>query len=66
MLDVQRRVDVLVVAGMAGGALPPPDIQRHGFPLVLTGMARLGAGKPRVDFDWMLALLLGLVFQLRD
>ena len=64
MLDIQRRVNVPVVLCVAGGALPRPDVQRHGVHLVLTDMAGLGAGKPRVDLDQMLALLLGLVIQL--
>ena len=64
MLDVQRRVDVPVVLCVAGGALPRPDVQRHGVHLVLADMAGLGAGKPRVNLDQMLALLPGLVVQL--
>jgi len=66
MLDVQRRVNVSVVVRVAGGAIPRPNIQRHGFHLVLAGMARFGAGKPRVDLDQMLALFLSLVLQFCD
>ena len=64
MLDVQRRVDVTIVLCVAGGTRPRPDAQRHGAHLVMTDMAGLGAGKPRVDLDQMLALFLGLVVQL--
>ena len=64
MLDIQRRVDVAVVVCIAGGAIPRPGIQWHGFHLVLTHVARFGAGKPLINSDEVLALFPGLVFQL--
>src|SRR5690554_7258210 len=67
MLDVQRRVDVPVDAlGAASWTIPGSDIKGHFFDFMAAARAGLGAGKPRVNLDQMLALLPGLVIQLGD
>ena len=48
---------------MTDRALPVADRQRQRNHLVIAARTGLGAGKPMVDFDQILALLLGLVLQ---
>ncbi|MCP2344778.1 hypothetical protein HD595_000900 [Nonomuraea roseoviolacea subsp. carminata] len=49
--DVLRGVEVPVVPGAAGRALPRPDAERKPLKQVPAGRAGLGAGQPAVDHD---------------